>query len=312
MDTFVQRHRENVIGVLSGFDRLLFRGTLRSVSYGEGLDRFLGAVGVRYKDFATFAQGLSERLKSHAESLAKKQGRPFLYLYSSSQSKEQAAQAIAERDGIEEGLVCVLRCVEPCVSFSNRRDEQGRFRFISQERKCLHLYFYYMDREFGLMHMRLATWLPFGIQVCLKRRQSLRDGREYLARRMTAAGIGFEQRDNCFTRIDDLPRAQRMMAELEERKWERFLNMLSRRANPLPAELKLYGYYWSLRESEYATDVMFKSAAALARVYPALVDHAIQRFSCHDTLRFLAGGRPPGGLSGRRRRAFWSVPRDCG
>ena len=190
------------------------------------------------------------------------------------------ARGIAERDGIEEGLVCVLRCVEPCMSFSNRRDERGQFRFVSLERKCLHLYFYYMDREFGLMHVRLATWLPFGIQVCV-------NGREYLARRMKAAGIGFEQRDNCFVRIDDLPRAQRMTQELENRKWDRVLNMLSRRVNPLPRQLKLYGYYWSIRESEYATDVMFKDAAALQRVYPALVDHAIKRFSCRDVLRFL-------------------------
>ena len=63
METFVQRHSEDVIGVLSGLDRVLLRGTLRSISYGKGLDRFLGAMGVRYKDFGAFAEGLSERLK---------------------------------------------------------------------------------------------------------------------------------------------------------------------------------------------------------------------------------------------------------
>jgi len=280
METFVQRHQADVIGVLSGFDRLLFRGTLRSISYGDGLDRFLGAMGVRYKDFATFALGLSERVKNHAQALAKAAGRPFQYVSSSSESKEQIALEIARRDGVAEGLVCVLRCVEPCLSFSIRRNDKGGFRFLSEERKCLHLYFYYLDREFGLMHVRLATWLPFGIQVCL-------NGREYLARRMNQAGIGYEQRDNCFARIDDLPRAQAMMQELETRKWERFLNALARRLNPLPGRLKLHGYYWSIRESEYATDVMFKDEAALARVYPALLDHAIKRLSCHDVLRFL-------------------------
>jgi len=237
MRSFVQAHAEDVIGVLSGFDRVLFRGTLRSISYGDGLDRFLGAIGVRYKDFASFAQGLSEQLKRHAEALAKKETRPFIYLSGSGQSKEELAKSIARRDGIEQGLVCVLRCVEPCLSFSIRRNEKGQFRFMAQERRCLHLYFYYLDREFGLMHVRLATWLPFGMQVCL-------NGREYLARRMKRAGIGFEQRDNCFARIDDLSRAQQMMQELEQRKWERFLNMLARRVNPLVRKLNLRGYYW--------------------------------------------------------------------
>jgi len=281
MQDFLHRHQANVIGVLSGFDRLLFRGTLRSISYADGLDQFLGAMGVKYRDFGSFAESLSERIKDHAQKMAQEAGRPFLYLYSSSQSKEQTASQIAERDGITDGLICVLRCVEPCMSFSIRRNDKGQFRFLSHERKCLHLYFYYMDREFGLMHVRLATWLPFGIQVCL-------NGREYLARRMIQAGIGFEQRDNCFVRIDNLPRAQRMMHDLEKRKWQRLLNTLARRVNPLPGKLNLFGYYWSLRESEYATDVMFKDDQSLAQAYPALVDHAIKRFSCHDVLRFLA------------------------
>jgi len=43
MQKFIQRHQEDVIGVLGGFDRVLFRGTLRSISYGEGLEGFLGA-----------------------------------------------------------------------------------------------------------------------------------------------------------------------------------------------------------------------------------------------------------------------------
>ena len=280
MEGFIQRHGANVIGVLSGFDRLLFRGTLRSIAYGQGLEKFLGAVGVRYKDFGEFAEGLSERLKGRARQIAEAAGRPYVFVPSGEQSKEDIAKGIARQDGITEGLVCVLRCLERCQSFSIRRDERGHFRFMSEERKCLHLYFYCMDREFGLMHVRLTTWLPFGIQVCL-------NGREYLARRMAEAGIGFEQRDNCFARIDDLPRAQAMMDELIHRPGERFLGALAKRVNPLPGALDLHGYYWSLGESEVATDVMFKDAAALAKVYPALVDHAIKQFSCREVLRFL-------------------------
>jgi DNA-binding PadR family transcriptional regulator len=286
MEAFLHHHAQDVIGVLSGFDRLLFRGTLRSISYGEGLDRFLGAQHVRYKDFGSFAQRLSDQLKDHAQAMARAAGRPFVYLSSSRQSKEQMALRIAKEDQIKQGLVCVLRCVEPCLSFSIRRDEKSNWRFVGQERKCLHLYFYYMDRQFGLMHVRLQTWLPFGIQTCL-------NGREYLARRMEQAGIGFEQRDNCFVRIDDLPRAQAMMDELVHRKWDRLLHALARRVNPLPARLKLYGYYWSIRESEYATDVMFKDASSLAGLYPALLDHAIRRLGCHDVLRFLGRRTTP-------------------
>ena len=238
---------------------------------------------MRYKDFKDYVLGLSQRLIDHGEQVARQAGRPFEYQASSSQDKQARALEIAERDGITEGLVCVLRCVEPCRSFGIRRDHTGVVGFRSEQRKCLHLYYYYLDREFGLMHVRVATWLPFGISVCL-------NGREYLARRMNKAGIGFEQRDNCFVWIEDVERAQQMLKDLEGRKWERWLKMLSARVNPLVGKdcgLDLHPYYWSVSESEYATDVMFRDAPALAKIYPALVDHAIKRFDSRDVIRFL-------------------------
>jgi hypothetical protein len=104
------------------------------------------------------------------------------------------------------------------------------------------------------------------------------------------AGIGYEQRDNCFVRIDNVPRAQQMLNDLEQRNWAAFLNALARRLNPWLGgdnPLNLHGYYWTIRESEYATDVMFKSPAALARIYPGLVRHALSHFTCQDVMRFL-------------------------
>ncbi len=283
MDAFIQQHQKDVIGVLHGFDRMRFRGTLRAISYGSGVDRFLGTVGVRYKQYKEFVLDLSERMVAHAQQVAQEAGRPFEYLANRNEDKQAHAQAIATRDGITAGLVCVLRSLESCPSFRICRDGQGGFGFRRGQRQCLYLYYYYLDREFGLMHIRVCSWLPFGIQVCL-------NGREYLARRMNQAGIGYEQQDNCFTWIEDLPRAQQMLQDLEKRKWERFLNPLARRVNPLVGRdsgLDLPPYYWSLSESEYATDVMFRRAATLAQVYPALVDHAIRRFDSKEVLRFL-------------------------
>ena len=280
MDSFVQRHQADVIGVLSGFDRVLFRGTLRSISYAKGLDRFLGAAGVRYNQYSAFVQKLSAQLKAHAQALAEAEGRPYVYVSAAGESKEDRARQIAERDGVTEGLVCVLRCVEPCRTFSIRRRSEGGFGFISQDRKCLHLYFYFLDREFGLMHVRLSTWVPFGMQVCL-------NGRSYLACQMRRAGIGFQQRENCFVQIDDLPRAQTMLSALATRRWAALLGAWARRVNPLVKSLGLRPYYWSGRQSEYATDVMFRDTAALQRAYPSLVDHAIKRFASPDVLRFL-------------------------
>jgi hypothetical protein len=294
MERFLVQHQGRVLGVLSGFDRVLFRGTLPSFSYLAGLEAFMASHRILYKEFGDFVQRLSEQIKTHAETVAAKLQRPFQYLPSSSASKEEIARKIQQDDDIQQGLVCVLSCVEPCSTYAVQRDRKSKtIRVVPAQRKCLHLYFYYMDREFGLMHVRVQTWLPFTIQVCL-------NGREYLARCMDRAGMTYEQRDNCFTRIDDLPRAQKMLDRLTERRWENFLNALARRVNPLLDEtfgLDVHGYYWTMRQSEYATDVMFRDAASLREIYPHLVNHAIERMSCEDVLRFL-GRRLDGRFKG--------------
>jgi hypothetical protein len=80
------------------------------------------------------------------------------------------------------------------------------------------------------------------------------------------------------------------MDRLDRRNWVPFLKALSRRVNPWMDErsgLDFGSYYWSLRQSEYATDVMFKDAASLQAVYPRLVDHAMKCFDSREVLRFL-------------------------
>ena len=56
MERFVTRHRGRIAGILSGFDRMIFRGTLRSLSYPAGLEAFLATRRVLLKDFGRFAQ----------------------------------------------------------------------------------------------------------------------------------------------------------------------------------------------------------------------------------------------------------------
>ena len=142
MERFIERHRDHVTGVLSGFDRMLFRGTLRSISYVKGLEIFLSSQHVLNKDFGACVEKLSNRIKRHAEEIARQLGRPFRYLASSTESKEDVARAIMERDKITHGLVCLLSCVEPCQTYALRRDRETKHLLVvPAQRKCLHLYF---------------------------------------------------------------------------------------------------------------------------------------------------------------------------
>jgi len=284
MERFLKRHASRILGSISGFDRLLFRGVLRSISYVQGLDYFMGSQGVGFKDFRSFVEKFSAGIKALAERLARQAGRPLLYVGSATVSKEARVKKLLQENPVQEGLICVLSCVEPCRTFSVRRERESRqLRLVAREAKCLHLYFYLLDRDFGLMHLRLQTWLPLSLQVCI-------NGREWLARQMQQAGIAYEQKENCFTHISDLPRAQALLDRLGELPWGQILNRWARWVNPwLGAEARprLRPYYWTVRQDEYATDVMFQNEEALAEIYPGLCRQAIEQFSSPQVLRFL-------------------------
>lgn len=285
MQEFITVHEDCIQGVLHGFDRMIFRGTVRCISYTDGLGKYMNSQGILLKDFDHWAQRCTRRLADHFDALAKAVGRPCVYLASSAVSKEQRALAIARTDRIDRGLVCVLSCVEPCVSASIRRNAQSKhleLEFVP--RKCKFYYLYLIHPVFGWMHIRIQSWIPFEVQVYV-------NGRSFLQRQLDKAGIGYVQQDNCFTRLDNLNKAQRLIDQLGRMDWCKVLRGLVEPFWPacqtglLPEALA--SFYWTLRQSEVATDVMFKEAADLAGLYPRLCRHAIEAFSCQDILRFM-------------------------
>jgi len=285
MKRFLKRHEDRISGTISGFDRILFQGKLLSLFRPEGIDRFLSSQRVLCKDFGVFASRLTEGLKAHIEQYLEQQQRPLIYLPSAKESKEEKARQIMEKDRITEGLICALSCVEPCQAFAVRRNRaQKQLNVVLQERKCLHYYFYFIHPQFGFMYVRLQSWLPMTIEVGL-------NGREYLGRQLRLASIAHKQVDNCFTQIAELPKAQALLAALEELKWQPLLNSWARLLNPWlqrTAKPHLNSYYWTMRQGEYATDVMFKDQESLQEIYTTLFMHAIKHFSSEDVLRFLA------------------------
>jgi len=179
MKAFMEKYNDMITGVLSGFDRILFRGTLRRISSVSGMLSYFSRQSILLKDFTNWATSITTRLCRSSESIAKETERPVHYIRSSSIAKEDFARSIAKRDKIDEGLICVLKSVDPCMSFDIRRNhETKRLDLISRARKCLWLYHYWMHPFWGFMHARIQTWAPFTIKVCA-------NGREWLAKKLT-------------------------------------------------------------------------------------------------------------------------------
>ncbi|MFQ5503109.1 MAG: hypothetical protein ACE5EQ_12570 [Phycisphaerae bacterium] len=278
MKHFIDKHQTRITGTISCFDRILFKGHL-PLSWDGAMESFIARQGLKIKEFKDFVSRQSDRLKAHAKAIAERAERPYVYLNRPIR-KEARARAIAEQDGITEGLVCILAAVEACQSFKIAYGEQ-RPRIVPARRKCLCLYFYFIDREFGFMHVRITSWFPFTVQVCL-------NGHDWLARKMDRHGIAYRQLDNAFLWIDRPQRAQRFADRFAGKNWPRILSALARRVNPLMRNLlKDMDYYWVTEQAEFATDVMFENRAALKDLYENLLRHATHCFSAEDVMTFL-------------------------
>jgi len=293
VNQFIKKHQSMVVGQLSGFDRVRFRGTNRMLAAVAGIVAWMkDCTGSGLlKGFGAFADDLTERLSCSVEQVAKSAGRSIKYLASSMLSKEDLVQELLARERISEGVVCVLSCVEPCRSFDIHRDRETKsIDLVKAYRKCKHWYVYFVDSLLGLCHVRIQSWLPFTVHVCV-------NGREWLCRELDAAGIGYRRRDNCLVDVADFGAAQKLLDAQPWLNWTKTLNDLLARACPALLDLRYRGspfqYYWSADETEWATDILFRSSEQLAGLYPSLIRHAMTTFSSRDVLRFLGRSRSP-------------------
>lgn len=281
---FITRHASKITGTLRGFDRLLFRGHLTRLNFTEGVESFLRSQGALKKEFGSLAEQVTAMIRSDVERVASAVGRPIKYLESSTVRKEDVARQMMREQPVEVGLVGVITCVEPCMTWQMFRSKEAKTQELRRRPgKCMHAYFYFVDPEFGWSHVRVQTWMPYTVQVCF-------NGREWLGRQLDAAGLEYRRADNCFLSLGDAEHAQRIMDRMVALPWRLVLDRCINSVAPvldLIAEQANGNYRWALHQAEVATDVMFKSPQALAELYPNLARFAITGLGSKDTMRFL-------------------------
>src|SRR5438477_8814606 len=140
--------------------------------------------------------------------------------------------------GDHPGLVHIISAMEACNTYKPWHDKQTHRTFLRPDAgKCLHYYFYFIDAELGLIYLRVPTWCPFRLQFYC-------NGHSWLARQLTAAGIGFTLADNAFLRIDDWERAQTLANGLSPDVLRRVLDRYAHQCCPV-LDVFAQSYHWS-------------------------------------------------------------------
>jgi len=279
-NAFLTKFATSIVAVLGCHDRVIFKGYL---PFGDDthLNRFVDhALQMRRKDFLPFVEQQSDALVAHAKAMAEQAQAPYHYLQGY-HSKEQLIQQIIRERGLAEGLVAVLCCQECCRTVKLRHGA-GRPRLAFAHRPQRVLYYYFLDPDFGLLHVRVQTWFPFTIQVYV-------NGHDRLARQLQQQRSGFVQHDNAFTQLDDPALAQRLADDFSKLRWQTILDRWAAQVNPLLQQpwLRTCSYRWVIDQAEFSTDVLFHNSQSLGELFPRLLDHAVLHLSAEDILGFL-------------------------
>ena len=283
MNTILEQYKDKIKGTFSFFDRIIIKGHIFQLFSLSGRKFFLSCLDVLLKDFPAYANQVTSQIVSHVENMAVSQKRPLIYLTSSKLPKEQTALDVLKKDPVEEGLICILSVVENCQTFQPVKQGDGLLELRSVTRKCKYYYFYFLDKNFGFMHVKLQTWFPFMIQVYI-------NGREMMKHKFDQNHISYQMYDNSFFGISDIEQAQKLADSFDSKKLCRQLDLVAHKVNPYldTVESILHaGYHWCVDQCEYATDLMFESREALEDIYPSLVGHAFYDFKCTDIFSFL-------------------------
>ncbi len=269
MKQLVSALGDSVLGVASGFDRIVFQGSLRPLSFEEGAMGFFRRRGILFKDAKHWVLEQTARLASAVEEWALREcGERPTYLASSAIRKEQEARRRQQEKGIETGLVGVWSCVEAGRSYRLVYGE-GAPRLRSVHTRCKHLYTYLDHPEYGFLSLRIQTWFPYRIQIAM-------NGREWLARQLAKAGIGFQRQGNKILQVEDFDAMQTLLDQQLRTDWCSLLDGFVPIAFPTFSSTLGYRlrYTWTLWQSEWASDLLFTDREALEPILEQAIRHA--------------------------------------
>ena len=149
------------------------------------------------------------------------------------------------------------------------------------------------------MHARIQTWFPLpGLR--LPQRPRVAGPADGPGQACTTCS-----RENTFTWLEDIAQAQALFDQQLQAHWPicwADWPRPSTRCTMTSSPSSRCRYYWSVAHSEWASDVMFRFAAALQQVYPQLLRYAITTFDAAGCAALLGPTVPASGKVPYRRR----------
>ena len=220
-------------------DRLYLNGYLPSLATSGGMIRFLtehlGKPIPSPALLGQITQGWVEAVKRWAA----QQGIPVVH-FQHGERKDDTANRLRQQRGVRDQVVFMGVAQEKAQAFSARK-EGGIFHYDRDKTVYVnHYYFYIDDEDFGPLFLKVCSYAPWSLKLCL-------NGHEWAKRQLEKQGIAFETLDNGFRSCADPERLQQTCDRLGPEDIDRlFRKWLDRLPLPLRAKDREGGYEWQL------------------------------------------------------------------
>jgi hypothetical protein len=258
-----EKYKDELQGVLNCYDRVIISGNLQPFCYAHGMTNYLYQQHIRIFDYARFAEPLTGDIQANAERIAQENGLKIEVIRKKNFRQEKRIRELLQQRGDQPGLVHIFSALESCPAYQPWHDKTtGKNLLKLATGRCLTYYFYFIDPEVGLCFLRVSTGCPFSVEFYF-------NGHAWLAAHLKERGIAFELRDKAFVNIADFATANHLAEHWNVEQLHAKLDECTQRYCLIVQTLQ-HRYQWSLRQVEYATDVVFKQSKSLAFYLPRL------------------------------------------
>jgi hypothetical protein len=220
-------------------DRLYLNGYIGKLATGPGLCFFLREqLGKPIPSPVVLGQ-ISEKFREAVKVLAEQESIP-VYQFRHKERKEDIAHQFRRQRKVRDAIVFIGIAQEKAQAFNGRKIN-GQFQFDRDKTVYVnHYYFYIEDEEFGPLFLKICSYAPWSMKLCL-------NGHEWAKRQLDKRGICYEALDNGFLSCSQPERLQEICDTLGPEDIDRvFRKWLRRIPLPLRPEDQRAGYDWDL------------------------------------------------------------------
>jgi len=203
MNTFYEHHQHSIKMAYRCFDRILLNGLIQPFQQPERVIGFVKAYREGVRVTRTFLRGIAEQFQNWVKNRAQKWDAPIV---EAPEGRRDDFVAPFFKKAQDDQVVVIIKAREPArlmtaIGAADRWHLQMAQRWVDQYN------FYLQDRCWGRMFVRVCPYLPFSARVCLNQHH-------WLANKLGAAGIDFDQQSHAFVQCSDPGKLQEIADSL--------------------------------------------------------------------------------------------------